>query len=203
VQHCYAIIWALAAIIGKHPTDYSATTYQKLACTERQWFLVLHLGYWMGNAMASTQDHSIGHLDGQICNGWCHYHHLKFSVNGASTISVLHHWYSKHCATMRTHHQCIGRRYWHNRSWQYHYHLVELNINGAWTIFGLACWIIYGQLNAIDPQTTDRLPLWAQMLVMISHPPPTNEHLSSVINGCGGSVSYTAMNCIALFLNWV
>jgi len=41
------------------------------------------------------------------------------------------------------------------------------------------------------------------MLVTISHPPPTIELPQSVNNSCGGSVCYTAMNCIALLLNWV
>ena len=34
-------------------------------------------------------------------------------------------------------------------------------------------------------------------------PPPNNEWQHSINSFCGGSVSYTATNCIALFLNWV
>jgi len=41
------------------------------------------------------------------------------------------------------------------------------------------------------------------MLLTILHPPPTIEHPPSINNHFGGSVSYTAMNCIALLLNWV
>jgi len=41
------------------------------------------------------------------------------------------------------------------------------------------------------------------MLLTISHPPPTIECPLSVNNFCGGSVSNTAMNCIALLQNWV
>jgi len=41
------------------------------------------------------------------------------------------------------------------------------------------------------------------MLLRISHPAPTIEYPPSVNNFCLGSVSYIAMNCIALFLNWV
>jgi len=37
----------------------------------------------------------------------------------------------------------------------------------------------------------------------ISRPPPTIEHARSINNHCGGSVHYTAMRCIAVFLNWV
>ena len=40
------------------------------------------------------------------------------------------------------------------------------------------------------------------MLVVISLPAAENECQLGVDSFCGGSVSYTAMNCIALFLNW-
>jgi hypothetical protein len=43
----------------------------------------------------------------------------------------------------------------------------------------------------------------AKTLVTISHPPPTIEHPQSINNVCGGSESYTAMNCIVLLLNQV
>jgi hypothetical protein len=43
----------------------------------------------------------------------------------------------------------------------------------------------------------------AKTLVTISHPPPTIEHPQSINNFCGGSESYTAMNCIVLLLNQV
>jgi len=38
-------------------------------------------------------------------------------------------------------------------------------------------WNISGLWNGVNPPSTDFLPLWANMLVMISHPPPTIEHL--------------------------
>jgi len=38
---------------------------------------------------------------------------------------------------------------------------------------------------------------------MIFYPPPTIERPQSINNLCGGSVSYTALNCIVLFANWV
>jgi len=38
---------------------------------------------------------------------------------------------------------------------------------------------------------------------MISHPPPEMEHPRSINNFCRGSVSCTAIKCIALFPNWV
>jgi len=41
------------------------------------------------------------------------------------------------------------------------------------------------------------------MLLTISHPPPTIHRPLSGNNVCWGSVSYTAMNCIALLPNWV
>ena len=41
------------------------------------------------------------------------------------------------------------------------------------------------------------------MLLTISHPHPPIERPPSVNNVCGGSVSYTARNCIALLKNWV
>jgi len=41
------------------------------------------------------------------------------------------------------------------------------------------------------------------MLLTISHPPPTIVCPPSVNNYCGSSVSYKAMDCIALLLNWV
>jgi len=41
------------------------------------------------------------------------------------------------------------------------------------------------------------------MLVTISRPPPTITRPQSVNNYFGGSVRYTAMNCIALWLHWV
>jgi len=37
----------------------------------------------------------------------------------------------------------------------------------------------------------------------ISRPPPTIERLRSITNCCGRSVSYRAVTCTALFLNWV
>jgi len=83
------------------------------------------------------------------------------------------------------------------------YYERQWSINGASTIVAIACWIIKGQWNAADPQSTYRQPLSAKILVTISRLPPTIERPQSVTNFCGGSVSYTAMKCIALFLNWV
>jgi len=77
------------------------------------------------------------------------------------------------------------------------------SVNGASTIFDLASWIIQGQWDAAYPQSTYRQPFVAKILAKISRPPPTIERTWSVNNLCGGSVSYTAMKCIALFLNWV
>jgi len=41
------------------------------------------------------------------------------------------------------------------------------------------------------------------MQLTILHPPPTIERPPSVNNFCGGSVRFTAMNCVAVLQNWV
>jgi len=66
-----------------------------------------------------------------------------------------------------------------------------------------ASWIICGIWNDVISLSTYQLLLRAKMLVTISDPRPTIERPPSVHNYCGGSVSYTAMNCIALLLNLV
>jgi len=76
---------------------------------------------------------------------------------------------------------------------------------GQWSvkIFDLASWIIQVQWNAVNPQSTYHQSVLAKMLVMKLLPPPTIEHPLSMNNLCGGSASYSAMNCVGLFLNWV
>jgi len=80
---------------------------------------------------------------------------------------------------------------------------LQRRFNGASIIFDLASCIIYGQWNAANPQSTYQQPVLGKILVRISCPPPTVERPQSVNNVCGGSASYTTMNCIAAFLNWV
>ena len=46
------------------------------------------------------------------------------------------------------------------------------------------------------------MPLWAKMLLTTSLPSAKNKRQCSVVRFRGGSVSFTAMNCIALFPNW-
>jgi len=46
-------------------------------------------------------------------------------------------------------------------------------------------------------------PLWTEQLLTILVPSAKNESQESVNNVCEGPVSYTAMNCIALWLNWI
>jgi len=62
---------------------------------------------------------------------------------------------------------------------------------------------IWGLWQGVNSPSTYRPPFWAKMLVTISHLPATIESPCSVNNSCGSSVTYTAMNWIALFLNWV
>jgi len=116
---------------------------------------------------------------------------------------VLHHGHSKRCALTLTHNQCIGRLYVQKCSWWYRNHLLKMNLNRPSTIFGLAFWTIWGLRKGVNPWLTDPPPLWAKMLLTISLPPPTIERPLSVKIFCGGSVSYTAMNCIALLQHWV
>jgi len=77
------------------------------------------------------------------------------------------------------------------------------SINGVSTIFELASCIIKQQWNAVNPEWTYQQPLLVTLLVTISHPPPTIERPWSISSFCGGSVRYTAINCIALLPNWV
>jgi len=60
-----------------------------------------------------------------------------------------------------------------------------------------------GQWKAANPQSTYRQPESANIPVSISCPPHTFDRPPSFNHYCGGSVSYTAMKCIALFPNWV
>jgi len=68
-------------------------------------------------------------------------------------------------------------------------------------IFDVAFWIIQGQCNAANPQSTYQQPLLAKMLFPISHPPPTIERPRSINSVFGGSASYTALKGIVPFLN--
>ena len=79
----------------------------------------------------------------------------------------------------------------------------EMTFHGASTIFDLDSWILLGQWNAVDPQTTIRQAGLAKMLVMILRGPPIIEHPRSVNNVFVGTPSYTAMQCSVLFLNCV
>jgi len=71
------------------------------------------------------------------------------------------------------------------------------------TILDHASCIIWGLWNGMDSQFTYQLPLWATMVVTISHLPSTIELPQSIDNICWGSVNYKAMQCIALLVNWV
>jgi len=68
------------------------TTSQKLASTERQRFLVLHLGWFKGWAMAYSHNHNIGHLYMQQCYRRYRNYFQTMSVKGASTIFGLPSW---------------------------------------------------------------------------------------------------------------
>jgi len=59
------------------------------------------------------------------------------------------------------------------------------------------------QWNAVNLQWTDWQPLLPMMIVTMSHPTPTIVRPCSVNSLSGGSVHHIAMNCIALFPNWV
>ena len=74
-----------------------------------------------------------------------------------------------------------------------------------WSVndFNLASWILQGQWNAANPQSTYWQPLSAKMLLTMLRPPPTIERPQYVNNLCRGSASYTAMKCITLFLNGI
>jgi len=87
------------------------------------------------------------------------------------------------------------------RRWRYHF--LNMTVNGASMIVCHASWIIQGLWNDMIRKSTYQLPLQAKMLVTIPHPCPTIERPRSVNNHCGCSVSYPAMNCITLLLNWV
>jgi len=116
---------------------------------------------------------------------------------------VLHHGHSTRCALWLAHNQGRGDLYGPKCHWLYRYHLLKMSVNGAWTIFGHPFWIIYGLWNDGIPQSTYQLPVRAQMVLTILQLPPAIERPPSVNNFCGGSVSYTAMNCMGLLLNWV
>jgi len=79
----------------------------------------------------------------------------------------------------------------------------QRSVNGASTIFDPASWVIKWQWNLINPQWIYPQTVLAKMVMLILHPPPTIERPHSVNNFCGGSVSYTAMHCTALFPSWV
>jgi hypothetical protein len=123
------------------------------------------------------------------------------SINGVSMIYVCHNRYSKCCTMATSYKRCISRLSQQKWYWRYCYHLLKLSFNGASTIFGLACCILVGHWNDVDPWSTYLLPLWAEMLLMLSCLPCTVEFLRSVNNVCVDSVSYTGMHCTVLFLN--
>jgi len=119
-------------------------------------------------------------------------------------ILVLHHWHLMRCGSEFTQNQWIGCLSGQNCYQQYRYHLLRMSSNVASTIFGLASWIIQGLWNGVtNPWSTSLLPGQAQKLVTISYLPHTIECPLSLWDFCGGSLSYTAMTCIALFLHWV
>ena len=127
----------------------------------------------------------------------------KMSINGASTVFGL-----ASCILTAL---CNGINPWSmywppllaKCWWQWCCHLLKISLNRASTILCLASWKIQGLWNSVTPQSTKWLPSSAKMLVTISRLPPTIEHQWSVNICCSCSVSYTALKCIGLFLNWV
>jgi len=79
----------------------------------------------------------------------------------------------------------------------------QWSFNRASTVFDFASLIIKGQWTAVDPQPTYRLPVLAKMRLTILCLHPTIGGPQSVISLPGGSVSYTTMSGILLFLDWV
>ena len=81
--------------------------------------------------------------------------------------------------------------------------IVTTSSKWALTIAGLASWTIWGLRKGVNPESTYRLPSLAKIHLTISHLPHTIERPPSVNKFCGGSVRYSAMNCIAWLPNWV
>jgi len=78
-----------------------------------------------------------------------------------------------------------------------------MSINGASPIFSYPSWIVQVPCNDIDPWSQYWPPWWAEMQVSMSLPPQQYQPQQRVNCFCGGSVSYTAIYCVAWFLNRV
>jgi len=88
--------------MGKNAIDNIITTSQKRASTERQQFLVLHLGQSKGYGKAVTHNHPFGYRYGQKCYGRYCIRLLQLSAHQASTIFVgaqkaTQQWTGLHC----------------------------------------------------------------------------------------------------------
>jgi len=92
VQRHLASVIILVACMGKNCGDYIVTTSKKWASTERQQFLVLHLGKSRGFGMACSHTHSLSHLGEQKCYERYRYYVPKIGVNGVSTIFGIASW---------------------------------------------------------------------------------------------------------------
>jgi len=75
------------------------------------------------------------------------------------------------------------------------------SVNGVSMIFDLASWILYGQGNAANPQSTYWQAESSTRLLTILHRPSTIQCLRSINDFGQCSASYTAMKFIMLFLN--
>jgi hypothetical protein len=67
--------------------------------------------------------------------------------------------------------------------------------------FGLGTETINRPFNSGNPKSFDQLPVWTIIQLTKSLLPSRNESQQSVNSFCGSSVWYTAVNCIAWFLN--
>jgi len=169
----------------------------------RQQFLFLHYRWWNCCVTTFRYNRCVGCLSGQ--NGTD-----DIATTFEKCVSTEHLWFlvlhfgkSMGNATVSTQYHGIGSLYEDKCYWLYHYNLLKISVIGVSMILGPAFWIIWGLWNGNDSQSTYQLPSWAKMLLKILCLPPTIECPWSVNSFCGGSVSYTAMKCIALLLNWV
>jgi len=155
----------------------------------------------MGCATTSSHNVAVGSLSREKQYWWhCNYA-LKLVINKVSTIKSLP------CSKINGLCNNIFPQSYH---WPPLYPSIHvsttllcptMSVNGVSTISYVASVIIQVQWSAAIPQSTYPQPVWAKILVMILHLPPTIECPSSVNHSCGGSASYHGMKCIDVFLN--
>jgi hypothetical protein len=80
---------------------------------------------------------------------------------------------------------------------------AKISVNGSSTIVDFASWIIQGLWNGINSQSTYPHSMLATVLLSTERPPSRIEYWQGVNTFCWGSVCYTEIHCIALFLNYV